>query len=278
MTAAHTVLITGCSSGIGRALVPAFVAAGHPVVATARRPDSIADLAGEDVLTLRLDVTDSDSIQAAVEEAAAWRGGLWAVVNNAGYGLMGPAVELDLEAVRHQLETNVIGPLAVVQAALPHLVAQGNGRVVTIGSVSGITVTPFSGAYSASKAALHAFDEALRLELAPFGIHVVTVQPGAIASRFGDTAACGVDRFRQPGSQYRAVAEHIEARARMSQSGPTDARTLARLVVRRVSRRRPPAVVRGGRGARLVIALAHLPQQLRSSLLRRRFGLHQPLG
>lgn len=278
MATTGVALVTGCSSGIGRALVSAFVDSGHPVVATARRPDSIADLAGPDVLTLALDVTDQAAVQAGVAEAAEWRGGLRTVVNNAGYGLMGPAAELDLDEVRRQLETNVVGPLAVVQAALPHLVAGGDGRVVTIGSVSGLTVTPFSGAYCASKAALHALDEALRLELAPLGIHVITVQPGAISSSFGDTAATGVGRYRDPASRYRSVADRIEGRARMSQSGGSDADAFAHRVVRAVTRRRPPAVVRGGHGARLMVLLGRLPRRLRSAVLRRRFGLDRPLG
>ena len=272
------ILITGCSSGIGRALVGAFAAAGHPVVATARRPDTLADLEGPDVTTARLDVTDAASIAAAVELAAEVDGGLWMVVNNAGFGLMGPAVELGLDDLRRQLETNVVGPLAVVQAAFPHLAAARRGRVVTIGSVSGVTVTPFAGAYCASKAAIHALDEALRMELAPFGVRVVTVQPGAVASRFGDTAATGIGRYARPGSAYREVADHVEARARMSQGRSTDPAELARQVVRAVTRRRPPDVVRVGRGAGLLVALGRLPARLRHGLLRRRFGLDRPLA
>ena len=113
------------------------------------------------------------------------------LVNNAGYGAMGPLAELPLDELRLQFETNVFALVAMIQAVVPGMAARGSGRIVNIGSVSGVLPTPFSGAYSASKAAVHALSDALRPELAPFGIHVVTVQPGAIRSQFGATASAG---------------------------------------------------------------------------------------
>jgi len=178
------VLVTGCSSGIGAALVEELVKTGHRVVATARRIDSISSLQGESVLTHELDVTDSRSVEHAVAASLDWGQRIGMLVNNAGFGLMGPTAEIRLEDLRRQLDVNIVGPVALVQAVVPNMARHRRGRIVNIGSVAGVTTTPFSGAYSASKAALHALDEALRMELALFGIEVITVQPGAVASRF----------------------------------------------------------------------------------------------
>jgi len=197
----QVVMITGCSSGIGRALVREFARQGHRVLATARSPESIEDLNGETIRTAQLDVTDPASIERAVDGALDLFGRIDIVVNNAGYGLIGPVAELDLDELRTQLETNVVGVVAVIRAVVPQMVERRSGRIVNIGSVSGVTATPFSGAYCASKAAVHLISDSLRMELAPFGIRVITVQPGAVESRFGERAEVGVERFKE-GSLY----------------------------------------------------------------------------
>lgn len=269
----RTVLITGCSSGIGRALADAFRRAGCRVVATARQPEAIDLEPGDDLLCTELDVTRSASITAAVATAERWGSGLDLVVNNAGYGLMGPVAELDLDDLRRQLEVNLTGVVAVTRAAVPAMAARGSGVLVNIGSVAGITPTPFSGAYSASKAALHAISDALRMELAPFGLAVVTVQPGAIGSRFGATASRTVESFRSPDSLYHRWAAEIERRARLSEERPTPAEDFARRVVPKLLEPRPPAVIRAGRGSTLLPLLSVLPRALRERLLQTRFGL-----
>ena len=267
------VLITGCSSGVGRALAEEFVRVGHRVVATARRLETVAGLEGPRVLTARLDVTRADDIERVVGEVLAWAGRIDILVNNAGSGLIGPTAEVDLVALRRQFETNVVGPVALIQAVAPKLVAQGSGRIVNIGSVSGVTATPFAGAYCGSKAALHLLSDALRMELAPFGIRVITVQPGAVVSNFAARAAEGLELY-QSGSLYSNIAEFIEARARLSQAGrATTAADLAREVVAAVMRPRPPAVLRAGKGSRLLPAIGRLPQRIRDRIFAKRFGL-----
>ncbi len=268
----EVVLITGCSSGIGRALAEAFVRKGYRVVATARNVETVASLEGPRVLTSRLDVTQSDDIERVMAEVLAWAGRIDILVNNAGSGLIGPTAELDLDDLRRQFETNIVGPVALIQAVVPQFVAQGSGRIVNIGSVSGVTATPFAGAYCGSKAALHLLSDALRMELAPFGIQVITVQPGAIASDFGAHAADGLERY-QADSLYSGIAEFIEARARLSQSDATPAADFAREVVDAVTRPRPPAVLRTGKGSRRLPAIGRLPARIRDRLLGKRFGL-----
>ena len=268
----QVVLITGCSSGIGRALAEEFVRVGHRVVVTARRLDTVASLEGPRVLATRLDVTQADDIERVVGEVLAWAGRIDILVNNAGLGLIGPAAELDLVDLSRQFETNVVGPVALIQAVVPQFVARRSGRIVNIGSVSGVTATPFAGAYCGSKAALHLLSDALRMELAPFGIQVITVQPGAIVSKFGAQAADGLDRYRS-GSLYSSIAEFIEARARLSQGDATPAADFAREVVVAVTRPRPPTVLRVGRGSRRLPAIGRLPHRIRDRVLTKRFGL-----
>lgn len=245
---------------------------GHRVVATARDVETIASLEDPSVLTSRLDVTQAEDIERVMAEVLAWAGRIDILVNNAGWGLMGPTAELDLVDLRLQFETNVVGPVALIRAVVPQFVAQGSGRIVNIGSVSGVTATPFAGAYCGSKAALHLLSDALRMELAPFGIQVVTVQPGAIASDFGAHAADGLERY-QSDSLYSGIAEFIEARALLSQSDATPAADVARKVVDAVTRPRPPAVLRTGKGSRRLPAIGRLPTRIRDRVLGKRFGL-----
>ena len=268
----EVVLITGCSSGIGRALAEEFVRTGHRVVATARKVETIASLEASRVLTSSLDVTQAEDIERVMAEILAWAGRIDILINNAGSGLIGPTAELDLVDLRRQFETNVVGPVALIQAVVPQFVAQGSGRIVNIGSVSGVTATPFAGAYCGSKAALHLLSDALRMELAPFGIQVITVQPGAIASDFGVHAADGLERY-QADSLYSSIAEFIEARARLSQSDATPAADFAREVVDAVTRPRPPAVLRTGKGSWRLPAIGRLPAGIRDRLLGKTFGL-----
>ncbi|MGH8529657.1 MAG: SDR family oxidoreductase [Nevskiales bacterium] len=265
------VLITGCSTGIGRALALEFNARGHIVYASARRPEALSDLSQRGIKALALDVDDAASIARTVQAIRSEQGRLDVLVNNAGFAAMGPLVELPLAQLRKQYETNVFAPIALVQAALPLL--QRGARVVNIGSVSGILTTPFSGAYCSTKAALHSLSDALRLELAPFGIHVITVQPGGIASDFGKTAGQGLD-WLTPASRYAPIRAAIEARAHASQDDPTPVGEFAQAMVRAVLAERPAAVLRYGHGSRLMPFLKRwLPTSTLDRVLSRRFKL-----
>ena len=275
MSHTRVVLITGCSSGIGRALVKEFVRAGQRVVATARRPDSLADLKDRDVLRRQLDVTDPESIDAALTAALDWGGRVDILVNNAGFGLMGPVAELDQDELLRELDTNLVGPARLIRAVVPDMAQRGWGRIVNIGSVVGVTATPFAGAYCASKAGLHLLSDALRMEVAPFGIRVLLVEAGGIASNFADRASQGLERYRSPGSLYQPVASFIEARSRLSQKRPAPASGLARRVVRATLAATPPVVLRYGSGTVLNWVLRTLPASFRDRLLSRLFGLRR---
>ena len=184
-------LITGAGRGLGRAFATAALDAGDRVVATARRPEVLADLAAErpgQLAVIPLDVTDRAAVFAAVEKAVAAFGRLDVVVNNAGYGLMGAVEEVDEAAARAQLETNFFGALWVTQAVLPHLREQGSGHIVQISSTGGIGTAPTFGLYNASKWALEGFSEALAQEVARFGIRVTIAEPGGFATEWAGSS------------------------------------------------------------------------------------------
>jgi NAD(P)-dependent dehydrogenase (short-subunit alcohol dehydrogenase family) len=270
---AQVVLVTGCSSGIGRALVREFDRNGHRTFATARRLETLDDLEGTHIERLRLDVTDLDSVQAAINAVMTRAGRIDMIVNNAGYILAGPLAEVPIDDFKRLFDTNVAGALTVVQAAFPHMANAHSGRVVNIGSIVGVLPTPYAGAYCASKSALHMVSEILRVELAPFGIGVVLVQPASIRSNIAAPALQGLDRYAVNTSYYSRVHQHIEARARFSQDKPMDTDQFAHDVVAAITRRRPPRIIRIGRGAGAYAALAQLPRALLDHVLARRFRL-----
>lgn len=183
------VLVTGCSSGIGRATAARLAAAGHTVYATARRPETLTDLAERGCRTMALDVADEESIRSAVVVVEAEEGAVGVLVNNAGFSQSGPVETVPIEAVRRQFDTNVFGPTLLTQLVLPGMRAQGWGKVVTIGSMGGRLTFPGGGYYHATKYALEALSDALRFEVAGFGIDVVLVEPGFIRTRFSEAAA-----------------------------------------------------------------------------------------
>lgn len=269
----RVVLITGCSSGIGRAMAEECLRRGYRTVATARDPAALTAFAGDRSLILPLDVTDGESIERAVADAVEWAGAIDILVNNAGYALVGPVAELPLDGLRRQLETNVVGAVAVVQAVVPHMVSAGGGCIVNIGSVSSLLATPFGGAYSASKAALHLLSDALRPEVAPFGIHVMVVRAGGVATNFPEAAGKGLDRYRDPSSIYHDKVGAMEERAAMSKNLAMPAVEFARLTMDAATKKNPPAVLKIAGGARIVPVLAMLPKKLLAWALGRKFGL-----
>ncbi|MET1076850.1 MAG: SDR family oxidoreductase [Pseudomonas sp.] len=267
------VLITGCSSGIGRALADAFYAAGYRVWATARKTEDLSSLAAAGFTAVQLDVNDPLGCEQLASRLSAEVEGLDVLINNAGYGAMGPLFDGGVAALQRQFETNVFAVIGVSRALFPLLRAR-RGLVVNIGSVSGVLVTPFAGAYCASKAAVHALSDALRLELAPFGIRVMEVQPGAIASQFGANASQRAEQLIDERSPWWPLREGIRARARASQDNPTPASELARDLLKAVHKSKPPRLLRLGNGSRALPLLAALvPKAVLEKVLRKRFGL-----
>ena len=201
-TSTRAALITGCSTGIGRATALALLAKGFTVYATARRPETIEDLAALGCRTLALDVTSEESMVAAVAAVEAEHGHVEVLVNNAGYALQGPVEETSLDAVRGQFETNVFGLTRLCQLVLPGMRAAGSGRIINIGSMGGRFTFPGGAFYHASKHAVEAISDALRLEVAPFGVHVSLVQPGPVVSAFVDSAVDSVDVTEGPYAEF----------------------------------------------------------------------------
>ncbi|MFB1062526.1 SDR family oxidoreductase [Natrinema sp. H-ect4] len=185
-TRKKSVLITGCSSGIGRATARAFLAEDWQVFATARNVDDIDDLEEAVCETLALDVTDPEQVASVVEETVDIAGSIDCVVNNAGYAQMGPLEDVATVDLHRQFDVNVYGPHRLTRAALPHMRAQGEGCIVNVSSVIGRISMPGAGAYAGSKHALEAMSDALRGEADEFGIDVVVIEPGPVETNFSD--------------------------------------------------------------------------------------------
>jgi NAD(P)-dependent dehydrogenase (short-subunit alcohol dehydrogenase family) len=187
------VLITGCSTGIGRATAERLVNDGWNVYATARKPESIEDLAKAGAKTLALDVNDEGSMTSAVAEVEKDGASVGALVNNAGYSQSGALETIPMESVRKQFETNVFGLLRMCQLVLPGMRKAGEGRIVNVSSMGGKLVFPGGGVYHATKHAVEALSDALRFEVKGFGIDVSIIEPGLIITDFGETAVGSMD-------------------------------------------------------------------------------------
>lgn len=270
-------LITGCSSGIGRALADAFKGAGYEVWASARKAEDVAALSVAGFTAVQLDVNDNTALEQLADRINQQHGGLDVLINNAGYGAMGPLLDGGVAAMQRQFETNVFSIVGVTRALFPVL-RRAKGLVVNVGSVSGVLVTPFAGAYCASKAAVHALSDALRMELAPFGIRVMEVQPGAIQSSFARNAGHEAEQLINEQSPWFPLREGIRARAKASQDKPTPASEFATELLKAVQQSKPPRLIRIGNGSRALPLLATLlPKGLLESTLMKRFGLRGQL-
>jgi NAD(P)-dependent dehydrogenase (short-subunit alcohol dehydrogenase family) len=253
-------LVTGCSSGIGRAAALALQASGRPVYATARRLESLQELADAGMTTLALDVTDEASMQAAVARVEADHGAVGVLVNNAGYALQGPVETMPMSAARGQFETNVFGLVRLTQLVLPGMRAQRRGRVINLSSMGGRFTFPGGGFYHASKHAVEALSDALRYEVAPFGVAVVLVEPGPVRTAFGDTAVATIDEHPAADDPYagfrvelaRRYARAYDGRGSSLASSPEQ---VARVIVRAAGAPRPRARYVVGPVARAMVGL-----------------------
>jgi NAD(P)-dependent dehydrogenase (short-subunit alcohol dehydrogenase family) len=209
MTISRAALVTGCSSGIGRAAAVRLHRAGLPVYATARDPAALADLAERGIRTLRLDVTDEESAAVAVKQVVEEHGAVGVLVNNAGTGVHGAVEDVPLATARALFETNVFGALLLTQLVLPGMREQGAGRIVNISSILGRFSPPGGGLYQATKHALEAYGDALRMEVAPFGVRVSLIEPATVRTRFFETAM--LQFAGRPGSAYQGFYDKLAA-------------------------------------------------------------------
>ncbi len=275
------VLVTGSSTGIGAATVMRLARAGTLVFANVRRPDdgaALVNAGGANVRPLVFDVTDAAGIEAARATVAAEPGiVLRALVNNAGIGGAGPLELLPLDDVRSMMEINYIAPLAMTKAFLP-LLRESRGRLINVTSIGGKFAAPFGGAYAASKFALEAASDALRVELAPFGVRVIVVEPGAIKTNFWERGAAAADATvaKLPAgalAPYQPAIENFRRFVLSSVEKAIDPDRVAATIQRALVARRPRARYVVGADARLQLALARLPEFVRDALVRRALGL-----
>ncbi len=251
------VLITGCSSGIGRATALRLAKGGWTVYASARRPESITDLKDAGCHTLTLDVTDEESMRAAVAEVEREHGAVGVLINNAGYSQSGPVEQVGLDAIRRQFETNVFGLVALTQLVLPKMREQHWGKVVNVGSMGGRLTLPGGGYYHATKHAIEAISDALRFEVRGFGIDTILIEPGLIVTEFATAAVASMDDAGDGGpygefnAKLAALTTGVYKGPMRHLGGGPDA--VAKAIERAISRRRPPARVRVTPSARLAI-------------------------
>jgi NAD(P)-dependent dehydrogenase (short-subunit alcohol dehydrogenase family) len=273
---ARTALITGCSSGIGRATAETLAGAGWTVYATARNAESIDDLREHGCRTLALDVTDEDSMRAAVAEVEDKEGRIGALVNNAGYSQSGAVESLSIDQIRAQFETNVFGLLRLTQLVLPGMRAAGAGRVVNLGSMGGKLTFPGGGAYHATKYALEAFSDALRFEVAGFGVQVVLIEPGLIKTGFAEAAVATVAQEDGPYADFNTQVARITVGAyednpltKLVGGGPE---AVAKVIRRALEARRPRARYTVTPSAKVMIAQRRLaPDALWDLAMARQF-------
>src|ERR1700722_15947121 len=279
------VLITGCSSGIGHATALRLARAGWSVYATARRPETIADLREAGCETLALDVTDEQSMRVAVDHVEAAAGAVGVLINNAGYSQSGAIETVPLQAARAQFETNVFGLVRLTQMVLPRMRAQRWGKIVNVGSMGGRLSFPGAGHYHATKHALEAISDAMRFELRGFGIDVVLLEPGLITTEFGETATASIaetstatngdqpnagDPYGEFNTTVGAVTKGAyEGPMRLLGAGPD---RVAKTIERVLKRRNPPARITTTPSAKLLLGLRRvLPDRAWEAMMRAQY-------
>jgi NAD(P)-dependent dehydrogenase (short-subunit alcohol dehydrogenase family) len=274
------VLITGCSSGIGRAAAISLHDAGLTVYATARRLDSMADLADRGIHTLALDVTDEASMTAAVAAVEEAAGPVAVLVNNAGYGLYGPVEQVPMDEIRRQFETNFFGLVRLTQLVLPGMRRRSGGRILNVSSMGGRITLPGGAFYHASKYAVEAFSDALRMEVAQFGIDVVLIEPGPVKTPWNDVAAASLPTAEPgEGDPYAAYKSAVGASFGRTQAGllgrlGSTSEGIAKVITHAVTAQRPRARYLINPVAKSLVAASRvLPARAYDSVLRRQYGL-----
>jgi NAD(P)-dependent dehydrogenase (short-subunit alcohol dehydrogenase family) len=258
----NAVLITGCSSGIGKATAERLAAGGWNVYASARDTRAIEDLGKKGCKLLALDVCDEGSMRTGVEAVEQAEGAVGVLINNAGYSQSGAIETVPLAQVRRQFETNVFGLVRLIQLALPGMRRQRFGKIVNLSSMGGKLTFPGGGFYHATKHAVEAISDALRFEVAGFGISVVVIEPGLIKTRFGETAV-GSMTDASPDGPYGGFNEAVAAATAGAYEGPlarlgAGPEAVAKKIERAISSRRPKPRYLVTPSARMLLAQRRL--------------------
>ncbi|XGV98681.1 MAG: SDR family NAD(P)-dependent oxidoreductase [Leptolyngbya sp. BL-A-14] len=262
MAAKHGVaLVTGASSGIGKATAIALKSAGFTTYATARKPQTLSALAAKGCHTLQLDITNEASMQAAVQAIEAKHGAISVLINNAGYNQIGPLEELTMEEIRRQFETNVFGLLRMCQLVLPGMRSQGYGRIINVSSMGGNFTTPGNGAYHASKYAVESFTDALRYEVQSFGVDVVSVQPTGVRTPFVEKLYASMPQTGSD-SPYATFKRNIETQIQQlfakNAWGILNPEDVAKVIVQAVLVSRPQTRYKVGLSGKIFIWVRRL--------------------
>jgi NAD(P)-dependent dehydrogenase (short-subunit alcohol dehydrogenase family) len=259
-------LVTGASSGLGRDFVLRLIEEGYAVYGAARRTERMADLAAAGCAAIALDVTNDASMVAAVDQIMREKGRIDVLINNAGYGQFGALEDVPMDEGRRQLETNLIGPARLIQLCLPHMRARRYGRIFNISSTGGKVAGPLGGWYYASKFALEGYSDALRNEVARFGIDVVVIEPGGIESEWADIAGDQAERYSGKGPYADFVTKFRILQARLRKSPPPS--IISDLIVKALRAKRPAIRYHGGRLAGPLLFLRRvLSDRLMDSLI-----------
>jgi short-subunit dehydrogenase len=280
-TRLEPVLITGCSSGIGKAAALSLHEAGFTVYATARRTETLTGLGGRGLRTLALDVTDEQSMTQAVAAVEADAGAVGVLINNAGYGLYGPVEQLPMAEIRRQFETNFFGLVRLTQLVLPGMRRQGRGRILNVSSMGGRITLPGGAFYHASKYAVEALSDGLRMEVAQFGIDVVLIEPGPVKTPWNDVAAASISTTgaAPDGDPYLAYKAAVGASFGRTQAGlvgrlGSTSEDIAKVMTQAVTARRPRARYLINPVAKSLVAMNRmLPARVYDAALRRQYGL-----
>ena len=219
-TQSKSVLITGCSTGIGAETARHLATAGWTIYATARKPETLSDLASVGCKTLALDVTDEASMKAAVDHVAEAEGAVGVLINNAGYSQSGAVESIELDSIRRQFETNVFGLIRMSQLCLPGMRDQGWGRIVNIGSMGGKVTFPGGGIYHATKYSVEAISDAMRFEVRGFGVGVVLIEPGLITTEFATAAVSSLDDGTEATGPYAKFNKFVGEMTAGAYEGP----------------------------------------------------------
>jgi len=263
----ETVLITGCSSGIGAATARAFLEEDWTVYATARDKGDIADLADAGCETAALDVTDGGQVRDVVDRVTTETGRIDCLVNNAGYPQYGAIEDVPLRDLHRQFDVNVYGPYRLIQAVLPHMREQEDGTIVNVSSIAGRTSHPLGGVYCSSKFAIEAMSDALRVEVASVGVDVVLIEPGSVETEFTDRVDEEIPGEADRTSVYDRLYRAFDDAAVVIGGGPiaNQPEDVAGTILNAASCTNPAARYSVGTFARLVLLMRFLPDRVRDA-------------
>lgn len=243
-------LVTGASSGLGKAFASALLNEGLSVYAAARRLELMADLATRGATPIKMDITHADEVEAAVERIEREQGGVDVLINNAGFGMFGAMEDTTIDDARYQFEVNLFGLARLTQLVLPSMRNKRAGRIINISSMGGKVYTPLGSWYHASKHAVEGWSDCLRLELSPFNIDVVIIEPGVIATEFGDVMTAPMLK-RSGSGPYSKMADAVAASMKALETrGASHPQVIVDLVLKSVRAVKPKTRYAGGKYAR----------------------------